>query len=49
MMNSKKEELIRRYNELVDKYNSTKSFSLKGFYAGEMAVIENLLSAPQRS
>lgn len=44
MSKSKKQELITRYNELVDKYNNTESTALKGHYAGEMAVIDMLLA-----
>lgn len=44
MSQNKKQELINRYNELVDKYNATKSMSLKGYYAGEMAAIEVVLT-----
>ena len=44
------EELINRYNVLVDKYNSTKSLALKGYYAGEMAALEEeLCKLAQRS
>lgn len=45
--NNKKQELIDRYNTLVDKYNSTESMALKGYYAGEMVVIENILDAKE--
>lgn len=49
MSDTKKKEYVNRYNELIDKYNSTKSLSLKGYYAGEMAVIEKILSTTNRS
>ena len=45
MSHEKRQELIDRYNTLVDKYNSTESMTLKGYYAGEMVVIENILDA----
>ena len=45
MSQKRQQELIERYNALVDKYNSTKSMALKGYYAGEMALIENVLTA----
>ena len=48
MKNTKKQELIARYNELIDKYNNTKSMSLKGYYAGEMAAIETILSVNEK-
>lgn len=44
MSQKKRQELIERYNELVEKYDSTKSFALKGYYAGEMAAIEVMLT-----
>ena len=43
MSKSKKQELNTRLEELLDKYNSTKSMSLKGYYAGEMAWISQML------
>ena len=48
MSQERKQELINRYNELVDKYNATKSMSLKGYYAGEMAAIEVVLSSGKK-
>lgn len=44
MSQKKIEELVKRYNELADKYNATKSFALKGYYEGEMAAIEVVLT-----
>lgn len=44
MSQKKIQELVNRYNELSDKYDSTKSMALKGYYAGEMAAIEVVLS-----
>lgn len=43
MSKNKKQELNNRLNELLDKYKSTKSMSLKGYYAGEMAWISQIL------
>lgn len=48
MSQKKIEELVKRYNELADKYNATKSMSLKGYYAGEMAAIEVVLSSGKK-
>lgn len=48
MSKSKKQELITRYNELIDKYNNTKSAALKGHYAGEIAVIDMLLAKAEK-
>jgi len=48
MSQKKRQELIERYNELAEKYDSTKSFALKGYYAGEMAAIEVILSSGKK-
>lgn len=47
MSQKKIEELVDRYNALVDKYNSTESMALKGYYAGEMAAIEVILDSKE--
>lgn len=41
---SKRQELEKRYNELIDKYNDTKSMALKGYYVAEMVVIGEMLA-----
>ena len=48
MSKSKKQELNIRLEELLDKYKSTKSMSLKGYYAGEMAWINQLLAKAEK-
>ena len=48
MSKQKREELINRYNELVEKQAKTKSWSMKGYYEGEMAYICDVLNAAQK-
>lgn len=49
MKNTKKQEFITRFNELAEKYNNTKSMALKGYYAGEMAWIDEVFKLVRES
>ena len=48
MSKERKQELNNRLEELLDKYKNTKSMSLKGYYVGEMAWINQMLAKAEK-
>ena len=48
MSKTRKEELIKRFEELRAKLEATKSWMLKGFYTGELVAISEELEAAEK-